>query len=511
MKTSFLLPIVAVLALGPDLLAAQGFQVQDLGPGIARDINGSGQVVGSDGTFGFHFDGTTRIRLTELLLPTTFPVPGPPTPVAAVASDLVGINDAGERVGWISTVLGSNASVKIVGTNMVLFGDLLSPPTVTGINASGVVSGWQSVPPQGYNNGLEVGGTLGAPNFSRFHAVNASGTFAGSWGSPSPAFRDFRTYRSRAMVFSASGHMTVLDDRTLPDEYVSFVENAVEENHWSDGYGINAAGVVVGAMRSTTTGPRTAFRHAGAGMEPLGTLGGARSVAFDVNTAGQVVGESETASGAVHAFRYADGAMVDLNSLLPADSGWELLTARAINDRGEVVGQGRHQGALHAYVLSPTDLTPPPWIVSGPLGGRLAVGQALTLRVEAGGAGPLAYQWSRNSTNLAGATNASHVIASATGRDAGDYRVEVRNVGGTVTSGVARVEVLDPELAVETFVGLRVTGEVGATYEIQARDSANVAEWTPLTRLTLAVSPTAWLDPESNRRPGRIYRAVRQP
>lgn len=502
--------ILGLLGHG-DRAWAQGFLVHDLGPGIARDINGSGKVVGSDGTFGFYFDGTSKSLVTHLLMPTTVPVPGPPTPVAAVTSDLVGINDAGERVGAISTVVGSNASVKIVGTNMVIFGDLITPPTVSAINTSGVVAGWQSVPPQGFNNGLEVGGTLGAPNFSRFHAINASGTFAGSWGAASPAFRDFRVYRSRAMVFSASGQMTVLDDRTLPDEYISFAENAVEENHWSDAYGINAAGVVVGAMRATTAGPRTAFRHAGAGMEPLGTLGGARSVAFDINTAGVVVGESETAPGVVHAFRYANGTMVDLNTLLPQGSGWELLTARAINDRGEVVGQGRYQGALHAYVLSPSDLTPPPWIVSGPLGGRLAVGQSLTLRVEAGGVGPLAYQWSRNGTNLLGATSAAYVIASATGRDVGDYRVEVRNVGGTVTSGLARVDVLDPELAVETFVGLRIAGEVGATYEIQYRDSANAGEWIPLTRITLTTSPTPWLDPDSNRNTGRLYRAVRQP
>src|SRR5437899_2581557 len=51
----------------------------------------------------------------------------------------------------------------------------------------------------------------------------------------------------------------------------------------------------------------------------LGDLGGGSAVAYGVNNAGQVVGESSTASGAVHAFRWsADAGMVDLS---PAGGG----------------------------------------------------------------------------------------------------------------------------------------------------------------------------------------------
>jgi hypothetical protein len=36
--------------------------------------------------------------------------------------------------------------------------------------------------------------------------------------------------------------------------------------------------------------------------------------------------------------------MYDLTSLLPANSGWTLTTAAGINDLGEIVGTGIHQG-----------------------------------------------------------------------------------------------------------------------------------------------------------------------
>ena len=45
--------------------------------------------------------------------------------------------------------------------------------------------------------------------------------------------------------------------------------------------------------------------------------------------------------------------MTDLNSRLPAGSGWVLEAATAINDSGEIVGWGRNNGLRHAYRLSP--------------------------------------------------------------------------------------------------------------------------------------------------------------
>jgi hypothetical protein len=45
--------------------------------------------------------------------------------------------------------------------------------------------------------------------------------------------------------------------------------------------------------------------------------------------------------------------MKDLNTLLPAGSGWLLNTATDINDRGQIVGAGMHNGHHRAYLLTP--------------------------------------------------------------------------------------------------------------------------------------------------------------
>ena len=72
------------------------------------------------------------------------------------------------------------------------------------------------------------------------------------------------------------------------------------------------------------------------------------STAYAINNDGRIVGQ-----GPKGAFLYQDGTFWDLNDFLPAGSGWVLRTARGINDKGQIVGSGQHDGKDRAFLLTP--------------------------------------------------------------------------------------------------------------------------------------------------------------
>ena len=81
-------------------------------------------------------------------------------------------------------------------------------------------------------------------------------------------------------------------------------------------------------------------------MTDLGTLGGKASRPRAINDRGQVVGESYTASGKVHAFLWRRGKMIDLGTLGGSDS-----FAAGIDEKGEVVGSSATaRGVQHAFL-----------------------------------------------------------------------------------------------------------------------------------------------------------------
>ncbi len=88
---------------------------------------------------------------------------------------------------------------------------------------------------------------------------------------------------------------------------------------------------------------------------------------------------------------------------------------------------------------SPATLTveSAPSIATQPMDAGACIGQPASFTVVATGAAPLRYQWRRNGSAVAGATDASFMLGSVTQADGGSYDCVVSNRCGSVTSSAA--------------------------------------------------------------------------
>jgi len=123
----------------------------------------------------------------------------------------------------------------------------------------------------------------------------------------------------------------------------------------SHGHDVNELVHVCGWSMIQANNPASrGFLWADGVMKPIGTLGGIYSAAFGLNDLDQVVGASTRADEVQVAFLWSNDHMVDLNTLLPAGSGWQLTSANDIDDHGAIVGEGvRPDGAPRAFLLTP--------------------------------------------------------------------------------------------------------------------------------------------------------------
>jgi len=122
-------------------------------------------------------------------------------------------------------------------------------------------------------------------------------------------------------------------------------------------YGLDDSGRVVGWSDTAGDTSDHAFLWENGVMRDLGTLGGPSSVAAGAHASGPVVGGADAPDGSQRAFVLAGGEMADLNTLIPAGTGWELDLATAVNASGQIAGRGAIGGEFHAYIATPATAT----------------------------------------------------------------------------------------------------------------------------------------------------------
>ncbi len=273
----------------------------------------------------------------------------------------VAINDSGQIVGSLLTYT-TNIFTNIISppipisTNIV-FTNILTPPApamtipVSNQNVNGIlVTNLQIVTnlvinsqPVLFRPGLSVN-LLEGPN---------NGGFAWGINNQSEIVGAVNLFNSNTQyAFVCAGGLT-MDLPELSDAYAPSAAAAI--NNHGDIVGFSQIGV-------SSEHP---FLYSQGLMHDLGTLGGSIAAAKAINDAGEITGYSLTISnGEIHAFLYRNGQMIDLGGLPDAQFSTSttsigfsppisVSSASAINNWGQIVGVATaNNGAIHAFLYS---------------------------------------------------------------------------------------------------------------------------------------------------------------
>jgi probable HAF family extracellular repeat protein len=261
-----------------------------------------------------------------------------------------------------------------------------------GVNDDGAVAGFSSIDNTQTNHAVVWTegkardlGTLPGGTDSLANAINDRGKVAGgsnSAGSSTHAFLWSETKGMRdlgvlpgggdyslARGINGFGHV-VGESSTVGDIIHGFYWSKahgmqdlqpLSSGNFSSASGINKRGQIVGysdggSRCGNFSCHRAVLWTPTGAIHDLGLLpNSSSSTAMGINNSGQVVGFAFFRPSAVyHAFLWSeDEGMQDLNDLIEKDSGWTLEFAFAINDRGQITGQGTIQGQDRAFLLTP--------------------------------------------------------------------------------------------------------------------------------------------------------------
>lgn len=126
---------------------------------------------------------------------------------------------------------------------------------------------------------------------------------------------------------------------------------------WSQAFAINDQGQITGQAYLPGNVGAHPFLYANGTMKDIDTRNSTYSDGWGINKYGVVVGEMTVKCNCqfltYHAFVYTGGKMQDLNKLIPAHSGWVLTQALGINDSGQIVGWGIRKNQTRGFLLNP--------------------------------------------------------------------------------------------------------------------------------------------------------------
>jgi probable HAF family extracellular repeat protein len=488
---------------------AQFYAITDLGSlggtnGMAYGINDHEQIVGAAQTgmgnyHAFMFDGGRMIDLGTM---------------GGSNSWAYGINNNGWMVGASGMPM-TNMHAFLV-TNGLMNPTMMDLGTLGGSNSSawmidmhGDMVGWTSMTNGEHHAFFMTNsmfgsmmdlGTAGGTN-SEAYCINSNRMVVGytmmSNGSMQPIMSTNALFGSSSMMTMGMGGM-----------------GASGGQSWF----VNDMGDAAGQAQMPG-GNHHAFVSGNAGMMgqktvDLGTLGGTNSIAYSMNNAGTAVGMSGIATGMPHAFMVTNALggmvqMMDLNSLIPSNSGWELMEARSINAAGQIVGWGMHAGHTNAFLLTPVSAPVTMMSASGPQ--IVGPGAPVTMQMQMSASEPLTYQWLHDGMAISGATNAMLTLSGMSMGNAGQYTVTARNSVGTVANASAAVSMFAMLLTNGT-PHLTIAAPGGSHFRIDYSDMlGGTANWQTLTNFTMMGSMSQMSVTAQPGSHGQFYRAVMMP
>lgn len=295
----------------------------------------------------------------------------------AQSSSAVAINELGQVVGDSAgrAFLWQNGTMSNLGT---LPGGTFS--TASGLNDLGQVVGRSNRPDangsfenRGFLFSVNAGGNvtsrveIGTESGTRSEAndINNSGVVVGaglyfairgfSWAGGSIATVDNDACFACNTIFTA-----ISDTGNIVGNADAFIYAPGAGKRYMGGlnsrvFDVNDSGQATGSY-TAPSGFTDAFVWSKAtGLVPIDPLPfGSVNTGEGINSGGEIVGWSMHVLTGVHrAFLYRNGSTVDLNTLLPPSSGWDLRDALDINDSGQIVGVGAYQGEARGFLLTP--------------------------------------------------------------------------------------------------------------------------------------------------------------